>query len=214
MGNMNNDMRTQAAAQRFAENLSKYPIEEQIAVGAISKNVLNGCSWEFIRKSKDFLETRDRFKQNPNVSLQEVVYDHHKGVSGFLVCMHMKYLCNLLAKEAPGLIRPEDLQRANKHRQDAILSLYNKMKTGYKGRIGIYCTNDSQSITIQGKTFPAYAVTLLEMLQVADNAGYGVLVNGSVRAPRDVASHEDAVLKALEVAPSGNALFINIGPMF
>lgn len=213
MNNSTNDMRTQAAAQRFAENLAKYPIEEQIAVGAISKNVLNGCSWEFVRKSRDFMENMDAFKASRNVNLQEVVYDHGRGVSGFLVVMNMNYLCNLLAREAPGLIRQEDLKRATEHRQQAIQSLYNRMKSGYKGRIGVYCTNDSQSITIQGKTFPAYAVTLREMLQVADRAGYGVFVNGSVRSPKDVARHEEAVLKALEVAPSGNALFINIAPM-
>ena len=46
--NAANDPRMQAAAQRFADNMMKYPEEEKLAIFAISKNVLNGCSWEFV----------------------------------------------------------------------------------------------------------------------------------------------------------------------
>lgn len=208
-----NEKMLTAAANRFAENLLKYPSEEQLAIISISKNVLNGCSWEFVRKSVDYMKEKDNFAKNKNVSMQEVVYDHHKNITGYLISMNMNYLCNLLAKEAPGLIRSEDLKRATEHRQQAIQSLYNKMQSGYTGRIGIYCTNDSQSITIQGKTFPAYAVTLSEMLQIAKRCNYGVPVNGVVRPPEEVLKREDAVLRAMEVAPSGNALFINIAHM-
>ena len=210
--NAANDPRMQAAAQRFADNMMKYPEEEKLAIFAISKNVLNGCSWEFVRKATEYVKAREAFASNKNVQLHEVVYDHSKNLSGYLVYMNMNYLCSVLAKEAPGLIRKEDLTRASQHRQEAIQSLYAKMKTGYKGRIGIYCTNDSQTITIKGRTFPAYAVSLPEMLQIAERCNYAVYVNNTPRAPREVAKHGDAVLRALEVAPSGNALFINIGP--
>ena len=44
-----NDERLMAAAQRFADNMEKYPVEEQLAVTLISKNILNGCSWELVR---------------------------------------------------------------------------------------------------------------------------------------------------------------------
>lgn len=208
-----NDPKIQAAAERFGQNLAKYPEEEQLAVGAISKNVLNGCSWEFLRKSPEYTRAIEAFRRNPRVSIQEVVYNHHSNITGYLVSMDMGYLCNLLIKEAPGLLRQEDLKRAQEHRQEAIKSLFNKMRSGYSGRIGIYCTNDSKSITIQGKTFPAYAVSLREMLQIAERAGYGVVVGGAVRHPQEVLKREDAVLRALEVAPSGNAIFINISKM-
>ena len=49
MNNVNENVRR--AAEQFATNLEKYPIEEQIAITAISKNVLNGCSWEFVRNT-------------------------------------------------------------------------------------------------------------------------------------------------------------------
>lgn len=216
MSNVNQNANLQAASEKFAENLAKYPIEEQLAVGAISKNVLNGCSWEFVRQTSDYRKHLEEFKANPNVSVQEVVYNHQAKtkVTGYLVYMNLSYLCNLLNKEAPGLINQKDLELASKHREEAVESLYKKMKDRtFKGRIGIYCTNDSQSITVSGKTYPAYAVSLREMLQVAERCGYGVEVAGAVRRPSDVLAREDAVLKAMTVAPSSNAMFIDIAPL-
>lgn len=211
---MNNvDQRLQMASQKFAENLSKYPYEEQLAIGAISKNVLNGCSWEFVRQNPEFRSAAEDFAKNPNVSLQEVVYNHKTRVTGYLVYMNMSYLCNVLAKEAPGLINVEDLKKATEHRQKAIQSLFNKMKSGYRGKIGIYCTNDSQSITVSGKTFPAYAVSFREMIQIAERCNYGIVVGDVPRSPQEVLKREDAVIRALTVAPSSNAMFIDISPM-
>lgn len=205
------DMTVQQAALAFDERLQKYPVEEILAVGAISKNVLNGCCWEFVRKSSEYVQTKSAFDKNPNVSMQEISYGHN--VQGYLIYMNMNYLCNILDKEAKGLINAEDLEKAKKHRNEAVIALSNRMKNGYKGRIGIYCTNDSQAITVQGKTFPAYALTLREMLKVAERYGYGVIVGKFVRKPADIAAREDAVLKSLIVAPSSNAMFIDIAPM-
>lgn len=214
MSNVNQNAQLEAASQRFAENLSKYPIEEQLAVNAISKNVLNGCSWEFVRQTTEFKRHLEEFRANPNVSVQEVMYNHQNKTGGYLVYMNLSYLCNILNKEAPGLINAKDLEMASKHREEAVESLYKKMQSkSFRGRIGIFCTNDSQSITVSGKTYPAYAVSLREMLQVAERCGYGVEVAGAVRQPEDVLKREDAVLKSLTVAPSSNAIFIDIAPL-
>ena len=106
-----------------------------------------------------------------------------------------------------------DLMRATEHRKEAILSLAKKMGTGYKGKIGIFCTNDSQTITVDGKPYPAYAISLKELLQVCQRYNYGILVDQQVRTPSQVLQREEYVMSKLVVAPSSNALFIDIYPM-
>lgn len=213
MNNGGMDPRLERASQQFAENLEKYPAEEQYAVGVISKNVLNGCSWEFVRKNSEVLHLIDAFNKNPNCSIQEVTYNPHAKVTGYLVYMNLSYLCSLLGKEAPGLLNQRDLSLASEHRKEAILALAKKMQSGYKGRIGIFCTNDSQSITVDGKTYPAYAVSLKELLQVCQRCNYGIIMDNAVRTPSQVAQRENYVMKNLIVAPSSNALFVNIAPL-
>ena len=213
MNSSNVDPRLLAASQRFAENLARYPQEEQFAVSVISKNVLNGCSWEFVRKSAELSQVRDALKANPNCDVKEVTYNHRAGITGYLVYMNLSYLCKILTDTAPGLLEPKDLEKASEHRKEAILSLAKKIQSGYRGKIGIFCTNDSQTITVDGKTFPAYAVSLNELLQIVQRFGYGVVMDGAVRNASQVLQREDYVLKKLVVAPSSNALFIDIAPL-
>lgn len=205
----NNEM----VAQRFAENLTKYPIEEQIAIGVISKNVMNGCSWEFVRRNREVENHLEAFKNNKNVSLQQVTYSHDKGITGYLVSMDFQYMLNLLRKEAPGLFSEADLQHISNHRQNALTSLAKLMASKFKGRIGVYCTNDSSTITRDGKSYPAFAVTFVELLQVCQKCGYGIVVDNIPRAPGEVYKRASGVLKAATVAPSSNAIFFDIAPM-
>lgn len=202
-----------SAMKRFEQCLSTKPIEEQIAVSLISKNVLNGCSWEFTRQNPEIKRNLEAFKKSEVCSVQEVTYNHEKKVCGYLVYMQMSYLCSLLGPKYSGPLNEKDLKIATDHREEAQLGLAKKMKAGYTGNIGIYCTNDSQSITVDGNTFPAYAVTLRELCTICKQLRYGILINGAVRNPDDVIAREDAVLRSLTVAPSSNALFIKIAPM-
>lgn len=200
-------------AEKFAIAMDNKPVEEQLSVYLISKNVLNGCSWEFIRNNPEVRRNLDAFKSSKVCNVQEVTYNNKDKVSGYLISMQMSYLCNLLSPKNDGPLEMRDLELAQKHRKEALASLATKMDTKYKGVIGIYCTNDSQTITIDGKTFPAYAVTLKELCTICNSKKYGIYIGGQVRYPNEVLQREDAVIKALTVAPSSNALLIRIAPV-
>lgn len=207
---MNN---SEMVAQKFAENLTKYPIEEQIAIGVISKNVMNGCSWEFVRHNREVEKNIEAFKKNPHVSVQQVTYSHDRGIHGYLVSMDFQYMLDLLRKEAPGLFSQADLQFIAQHRQNALTSVAKLMASKFKGRIGVYCTNDSSTITKDGKSYPAFAITFIELLQVCQKCGYGIVVDNIPREPGEVFKRATAMLKAATVAPSSNAIFFDIAPM-
>jgi hypothetical protein len=203
-----------AAAEQFARNMSKYPVEEQIAINSISANALNGCSWEFVRRDVDIMKNMDAFKNSKNVSLYEVTYSHDRGIRGYLVCMDFSYMLNIFMKEAPGLFEAKELERIRELHTKALQKL-GKLLAGkvFRGRIGIYCTNDGTTITKDGVTYPAFPVSLLELLQVCKQCGYGVVVDNISRNPDEVWKRAPAFLKASTVAPSSNALFIDIAPL-
>ena len=201
------------AAKAFEAILSKRPIEEQIAVSLISKNVLNGCSWEFVRNNPDIRRNLEAFRQSPVVSVQEVTYDRTNKVSGWLIYMQMNKLLEILDSRNGGPLVAADVKLAEEHRKEAGEALVKKMQKGYKGKIGIFCTNDSQTITVSGQAYPAYALTLKEVCVICSKTGYGIVVSGEPRDPGEVLKREDAVVKSLLVAPSSNALFIEIAPM-
>ena len=204
-------------AKRFEQALSTQPPEVQTAVCLISKNVLNGCSWEICRYDPEIRRMYDNFRQSKVCSIQEITYDHKKKDNahpqGYLVYMQMNKLLDILVDKNGGPLRMADIQLANKHRQEAVEALTKRLLSGYKGKIGIFCTNDSQTITINGNVLPAYAVTLHELCIACQEVGYGIVVSGEPRDPQQVLQREDAVIKSLIVAPSSNALILEVAPM-
>ena len=208
----------QRAAEKFADNLEKYPIEEQIAVASISKNVLNGCSWEFVRNNSELRQNLAAFQSSQSCQLKEVTFSHQQKITGYLLIMNLNRLVEILAKEGLGVFNQQDLQDALKHRQEAIMKAAKIMtpdKHGkkYVGKVGIFCTNDTSTITVNGTSYPAFAVTLGEFCDICSQTNYGIVVGNGVRNPADVKAKADLVLKNCIVAPSGNALFIEIAPM-
>lgn len=210
--NTNNEA-LQRAAQQFATNMEKYPVEEQLAVSAISKNVINGCSWEFIRNNSEIRRYADAFTGSQYCELKEVTYSHDKHLTGYLIMMSLKRMVEILAKEGMGVFNQEDLSKAMKHRQEAVQSCAKLMQKGYRGRIGVFCTNDSQTITVDGKSYPAFAITLNELCDICIRTHYGFAVGSAIRTPEQVKAKADAVIKNCIVAPSSNALFIDIAPL-
>lgn len=215
-GDIYNDKAIRAAAQRFENNLSKYPYEEQIAVGAVMRNLLNGCSWEFSAPNPEIKRNLELFKNSKTCSVQSVTMSVDPIKKGYLIYMKMDYLISLLAKEAPGLVSKKDLERASNHRQSAVVGLNVLLRKGFKGTVGIFCTNDTQSVTIDGERMNAFAVSFREAMQVCERCNYSLILNYNGRvialSPAEAMKKENAILDKLEVAPSKNALLINLAP--
>lgn len=196
-----------AAAVKFATELQKYPVEVAVGVGIVIPNLVNGCSWGFITdENSEFVKVLDNIKRNPNMSVFKI-----KG--GYLLNINMDYLLSILSKVAGGYVTNEDLRIASEHRQKALLDLDKFMKKGGSGKIGIYNLNDSPRITVKGISFPAFCVTMPDLLALCTRNGYGLKLGSSVRTPNVVAEHMVQVVEKLEIAPSKNALFIEIGSL-
>ena len=81
---------------------------------------------------------------------------------------------------------------------------------GYSGTIGIMNLNDSNTITIKGKRFPSFAIDMTTLLEKCNKYGYSVILGGVARPLQTVYDKRWEVIKNLELAPSGNAMLIEI----
>ncbi len=204
MNTKNVDQMLAAASIRFANELQKYPQEVAVGVGVVIPNLVNGCSWGFVNDSnEEFIKCLGAIQSNPNMSAYKI-----KG--GYLLNMNMDYLVSILTKVASGYVTKRDLQLAVEHRRQSLAYLEKFLKKGVGGKIGIYNLNDSPRITVQGVTYPAFCVTIPDLLAACVRSGYGLKLGGSVRTPGQVNSHLLQVVERLEIAPSGNALFIEV----
>lgn len=192
----------------FAEKLQKkYPLEVSIGVGIIIPNFVNGCSWGFVPDTNtEYVNYLDAIGSNQNMSSIKI-----KG--GYLVNMNMDYLIAVLKDTAGGYITPRDLEIAGKHRTDALASLKSFMEKGKNGRIGIYNLNDTNSITVKGNRYSSFCVTMPDLLALCSKMGYGLVLGGKLRTPSEVAPHMINVVERLELAPSSNAMFIDIAKL-
>ncbi len=201
------------AVKGFERALSDKPVEEQLAALLVAKNVLYGCSWEFCSMHPQLRRYEAEFANSRTCSLQKVTYNRQEGIKGYLVYMQIDKLLELLGPNNKGPLTASDVEVAKKSREESAVSLIYRMRAGYAGKIGIYRTYDTQRIIVSGKTFPAYAVTFKELCVFCEKAGYGIVVGGVPRDPKQVILREDAVIESLLLAPSNNALLIDIAPM-
>ena len=204
MGNSRVGRNAELAAIKFANAMEKYPQEVAVCVGIILPNLINGCSWGFVRHdNEEFVKCLDLIEKNPNITYTQV-----RG--GYLVVMNLDYLLNILNKTANGLVTSRDLELAGIHRKSALAKLENFMRKGKQGKIGIYNLNDTPYISVEGVTYNAFCVTFVDLLTACVRNNYRLVLGGVPRTPDSVSNKVGEVIKRLEVAPSGRALFIEV----
>lgn len=201
------EKRDELAAVRFANELQKYPVEVSIGVGIVIPNLVNGCSWGFVNDTNtEYIRVLDEIQKNPNMS-------SYKVRGGYLYNISMDYLLQIMGRIAGEYVTKEDLEIAAKHRQKALADIDKFLKNGGTGKIGIYNLNDSPRITVRGVSYPAFCITLADLLATCVRNHYGLRLGNQVRTPGQVANHAVQTVEKLEVAPSGNALFIEVAKL-
>ena len=193
------------AAERFSKDLEKYPVEVQIGVALGITNLANGCSWVFLTNpDKEFLQNVDAINKNKNMKCIKLT-------GGYLFYIDIDYLLSILRTvRTSGFVSKEVLTIAVKHRQKALAQLEKYMDKNKSGKIGIFNVNDTPNVTVSGVRYDAFCVTLMELLVMCVKKNYKVVLGGKPRNPSDVQKRIVDILPRLEVAPSGNALFIEM----
>lgn len=212
------------AAMLFSKRLGQYPIEINIAVSAIMQNAMKGCPWEVMTsRNATFMRAykEGRFAQSDKVKAFKLKGMPGKGSSKeqhYLLYSSMDMIIGIMNKESPLgiLFTKEDLEMALKRRNEAVSKLVSFLKAGKFGIIGIHNTNDCSEVVVNGVRYPAFSVTLNDLIMYCTMYGYKFILptpsNKKEKVDPSKASKKiDVVYSLLQRAPSGNALFIEIG---
>lgn len=213
----------EAASLEFSKRMKKYPPEVQIAMGIVMVNTMKGCPWGITTsRNREFMSAYEKglFQNSSYVSAHKI--RRQPGIQNedkYLVMVSMSKFIEILNKESPlgMMFTKEDFDSALERRNENINALQMFLSKGKVGMIGIFSLNDCNEVVVNGKRYPAFAVTLVDLVSYCQMYGYKFVFpkkdNNSFESlnPSVVLEKADIAYSLMPVAPSGNALFIRIG---
>lgn len=164
---------------RFQQRIEQVSAGGQLAIVLCANSFRFGGNWAFLRSNKpDFKENLATLREeHPNVRAFPVS-------NGALILVSENFLAHNVNKIIPNAIdgafvdkvtrrRQEERERFVKFLKSVISgkSSYVKAKGGYYELIlGVYSTNDTNHIRLNGKDYPAYKLSMIEAIDFADAA--------------------------------------------
>lgn len=201
MGNQSNN-----SSVDYAKKAKNLPVSTQFAIVTVLPNIANGAFWGFSTVT-DAQKYAEELKKDSNIQLRRAGKD-------VIVEVAPNYLMSATASVGQELITKKDVDRMNDYSAKAVVEfekfLLNKGKKGFSGLVGIYCTNDTTSISYKGTTYPAFRLPIAMVLQICNTFKYMVKVNGEWVAPQKAMSLGQALFDSLIVSPTKTGAFIEI----
>lgn len=201
----------EAATAQYVEEFPKaYGVDYTDAVSLILPNLVNGCSWglrSFKAMSSGEKKSIQAWANVPDIQVFQLK-------DGLLVNTDFMTLIQRIQQTVP-IFRQESLVAAEAQRQAAVKHLTNWMtklaKTPTKeALVGVFCTNDTSKVTINGTVYNAYNMDLVTFAQIVEQAGFSVIIEGRPVNSATIASNLPGVLQYLPLAPSLNAVMVQI----
>lgn len=204
---MNN---TEQIAQQFQDVFVKqYGEVYADAASFVMPNLPNGCSWGFAKSGDINEEVISNWRKDPNVQVFDIT-------GGVLVNVDFMELVNRIQGTVP-IFSEQDLQYASKFRDNSrqacmkyLTKLGNEGTSRQVTHVGVFNTNDTNTITVSGQTYKAFNVDIVDFVNMAANAGLGFVVEGQAIGYQQFLNNLERAVSSLVLAPSGNALFVDV----
>lgn len=179
-------------------------------VASILPNLPLGCSWGFFTTRQAKTLGLDTIKSVPDgVHLIPLANN-----SGYVVLVDFNDLMDRIQKVAP-LFNPGFIQGVINSYQSTVTSAAKLLDRAIKKgettvRMGVLSTNESNTLTIDGVTFPAYRLDLGTILSLAIERGFNIYYQGQLVSAQEAYQNQYALLPGLTLAPSGHALLLTL----
>lgn len=179
-----------------------------LLLGCLSPNALRGLDWAFLTgvDAREFMRNIDEGKKHQLYKWHIKLRDGSILVQSDIEAIYGKMD---LARKL-GLITREDIEEGMKRRMESIQAFDKFCKQGKGGYVGIYNQNESDTITIKGKRYHAFAVDAGTLIRVTKANNRKFKLGSGVYSPDEVLQKINQVIENLTLAPSGNALMIEI----
>ena len=190
----------------YAKKAKSLPDSTQFAIVTVLPNIANGAFWGFssVEEVKGYA---DALKGDSNIQLRRVGKD-------VIVEVAPNYLISATASVGKELINQKDVDRMSDFSSKAVVEfekfLLNKGKKGFSGLVGIYCTNDTTTISYKGTSYPAFRLPIAKALQICNKFKYMIKVNGNWVAPSSAMESGQALFDSLIVSPTKTGVFMEI----
>lgn len=201
MGAQNNDNSVD-----YAKKAKSLPASTQFAIVTVLPNIANGAFWGFTTVT-DAKKHAEELKKDFNIQLRRVGKD-------VIVEVAPNYLMSATASVDAGLITQKDIDRMTDFSAKAVVEfekfLLNKGKKGFSGLVGIYCTNDTTSISYKGTSYPSFRLPISKVMQICNTFKYMIKLNGQWVSPSQAMSAGQSLFDSLIVSPTKTGVFMEI----
>lgn len=191
----------------YAKKAKNLPASTQVAIVTVLPNIVNGAFWGFttVSEMKKFAED---LKKDKNIQLRRI------GEKDVIIEVAPNYLLSATSAVGKDLITQKDIDTMTDFSAKAVVDfekfLLNKGKKGFAGMIGVYCTNDTTTITYKGTAYPAFRLPLAKVLEICNKFKYMVKVNGQWLAPQKAMQAGQALFDSLVMSPTKTGVFMEI----
>ena len=211
VGDINAMKRAAAESAKIAEKLGPGVM---YAITTALPNMMNGATWGFASEREVLKHVASIQSSGGNIIARRLS-------NACILEVSPQYLVNSVAVCAPGILTQSDLAEMMTKQAEAVLAferfLIARVKDGAKsnklpftGTVGIYCTNEVTSISLKGKSYPAFRVNISTFLQQCFNYGYLVKVGDNFMLPQQAGQSGDALWKSMMVSPTQTGVFVEI----
>lgn len=193
-----------------AKRAQQFPVSVQVGISSCMLNIQNGANWGFVDIAT-IREYAEELAKDKNFTIRKL------SGKDCIIEVVPQYLVKCLTA-----IDPECFDSAFiKELGSGIISarvelekfLIAKGKQGkWSGVVGIYCVNDTPTITHKSVTYPAFRVDIEVFLTMLSKYGYSMMINGTYIS--DVAKKASSLGTQLwdscQLSPTKTGVFVNI----
>ena len=197
-----------ARARESAKKAQKLPASVQYAIVQVLPNILNGAFWGFTDMAS--IKTHyDVLAQDKNITPRKL------GDNTCLLEVNPAYIIKAIQMVDNQAVTEADLNNMQKSMAEAKIDFEKfliKMgkKGNFGGAIGIYCTNDTTTIRNKGNAYPAFRLSMGDVLSRLATYGYTIQVGGNFITPQQAMQSGQALWDSVVLSPTKTGLFINI----
>lgn len=198
---------TNNQATDYAKKAKSFPESTQFAIVTVLPNIANGAFWGFstVADTKKFAE---ELKKDKSIQLRLV------GAKDVIVEVDPNYLISVTSSVSKDLINQKDIARMQDMSIKAVADfekfLVNKAKKNFEGMVGIYCTNDTTSISYKGVSYPSFRLPVVKVLQICNDFKYMVKIKGQWVSPSAAMNNGKDLFESLILSPTKTGVFIEI----
>lgn len=210
MAIMNDGVRDRA--NESAKRAKQMSTGVQYAITTCLQNISNGAFWGFttldgVKKHADSIR-----EASPKIIARKLG-------NACLIEVEPEFLISSIIKIDPNILTNKDVADINQAKAEAHMAFERfliargkaqaKEGKAYEGVIGIYCTNDVTTIASKGISYPAFRLSIGDVLQYLSRYGYMIKCGGQYVTP-NAASGNPQLFESMQLSPTKTGIFTSI----